>query len=298
MAVIAGLVGSRGVFCVMLIDLHVVWTSLLDGYVRRTGDAGFVYFGPVVAVWLSQVVTYCVCGVGFTLLDLWHRPELFYRYKIQAQYAYEPAGGSRNPSLLSTLGTVVLAFAAELPALIAFQHVTKSVFGTGVRTTYDAPGWLEIPFAIIVLTLCSEFGFYWTHRLLHAVPFLYKHVHKRHHLFRTPIALAAEAQHPLEMMLCTAFGMTFWPFLFGTHAQVLIIGTVIGTFMSMHDHCGYWLFTNGNQPFFHDWHHEKNDGNYGFLGIMDKLCGTDKSWQDTYEKRKQLVREQGKPKSM
>jgi sterol desaturase/sphingolipid hydroxylase (fatty acid hydroxylase superfamily) len=72
---------------------------------------------------------------------------------------------------------------------------------------------------------------------------------------KVPIALAAEAQHPVEMVLCTAFGMTFWPFLLGTHAQVLVIGTVIGTISSMADHSGFWMWGGGIQPMFHDWHH-------------------------------------------
>lgn len=268
----------------MLLDLGFLWHALLDWYVDATGDVGFQYFGPV-AVWVSQVVTYVICGVFFTSLDLWHRPERFYRTKLQPLHPYDPFGGPRNPSLFATLLLVALAFAAELPALLAFQWITHRL-GSGVRTLYSPPGWAEIAFAIVGLTICSEIGFYFTHRLLHQVPFLYRHVHKYHHQFRTPIALAAEAQHPVEMVLCTAFGMTFWPFLFGTHAQVLIIGTCIGTFSSMSDHCGYWLFGGGHQPFFHDWHHEVNNGNYGFLGLMDWVFGTSVKWKATSERRK------------
>ena len=237
----------------MVFALADVWVWLLDTYAARTGDTGFVYFGPV-SVWLSQVVPYCVFGVLFTLLDLLHRPRRLYAAKVQPRFAFDAGGGPRNPSLPRTLGRVALAFAAELPALVLFQRVTVWL-GTGVRTLYSPPSWFEIGFAIVGLTLLSEVGFYCTHRLLHEVPWLYQHVHKYHHEFRVPIALAAEAMHPAEMLLCTAFGMTFWPFLLGTHAQVLIIGTVIGTVSSMSDHSGFWLWGNGIQPMFHDWHH-------------------------------------------
>ena len=279
----------------MYFDLGHVWNATLDTYASVSGDESFVYFGPF-SVWASQVAAYLFFGTLFTILDVFHWPAFLYKFKIQAEHKYAPFGGTRNPSLLSTLGTVALAFATELPVLVAFQLATHAWVGTGVRTTRDPPGWLEIPFAIVVLTLLSEVGFYFTHRLLHAVPFLYRNVHKRHHMFHTPVALAAEAQHPFEMALCTGFGMTFWPFLLGTHAQVLIIGTLIGTFSSMFDHCGYWLFSNGSQPFFHDWHHERNDGNFGFLGLMDNLFGTSKAWKAACEAKKEKVRKQAEGK--
>jgi sterol desaturase/sphingolipid hydroxylase (fatty acid hydroxylase superfamily) len=264
-----------------------MWALLLDNYVSWTGDASFVYFGPL-SVWLSQLIPYCFFGVLFTVLDVFQWPRFLYRFKVQNR-PYQVEGGSRNPSLLRTLVRVAVAFATELPVLIAFQIGTARFFGTGLRTVYDAPSWMEIAFAIVVLTLMSEVAFYFTHRLLHEVPFLYVNVHKYHHEFRSPIALASEAQHPVEMALCTAFGMTFWPFLLGTHSQVMIIGTVIGTFSSMSDHSGYWLFGNGIQPMFHDWHHEFVNGNFGFLGLMDWVMGTSIKWKASAQAKKDEI---------
>jgi len=273
--------------------MEVLWKWTLDSYARSSGDVDFVYFGPV-SVWLSQVVTYVFCGLFFTFVDIYQCPAFVYKFKLQPKYAYDAKGNNRNPSLVKTLVIVTLAFMTEFVVLVGFQLLCNRYFGTGVHTTYAAPTWFDIFFAIVGLTLLSEIGFYWTHRLLHVVPWLYRNVHKYHHSFNTPIALAAEAQHPLEMALCTAFGMTFWPFALGTHAQVLIIGTVIGTFSSMHDHCGYWLYGSGIQPFFHDWHHEFVNGNFGFLGLMDWLCGTSVKWKATYEDRKKALLDKNK----
>lgn len=267
-----------------------LWAWSLDTYKSVTGDESFVYFGPL-SVWLCQVVPFCIFGVLFTLLDIYHRPERLYKLKIQEKVEYAPEGSSKNPSLVQTILRVSLAFAAELPALLFFQYACHRWLGTGILVTYRQPTWFEIFFHGITLTLLSEVGFYFTHRSLHHFPFLYRHIHSYHHQFRAPIAIAAEAQHPLEMIWCTAFGMTFWPFFCGTHAQVVIIGTIIGTYSSMHDHCGYWLYGSGQQPFFHDWHHEYVNGNFGFLGLMDSLFGTSAKWKQTHEDRRKRVLE-------
>ncbi len=169
----------------MVAALADVWVWILDTYAARTGDTDFVFFGPV-AIWLSQVVPYCFFGVLFTLLDVFHRPRRLYATKIQPKFSYVVAGGPRNPSLPRTLVRVAAAFAAELPALMAFQFFTVWL-GSGIRTIYAAPSWFEIAFAIVGLTLMSEVGFYLTHRLLHEVPWLYRNVHKYHHEFRVRV---------------------------------------------------------------------------------------------------------------
>jgi hypothetical protein len=43
--------------------------------------------------------------------------------------------------------------------------------------------------------------FYWTHRLLHTVPWLYKHVHRTHHLSTSPGPLSGLSFHPAESLL-------------------------------------------------------------------------------------------------
>ena len=42
-------------------------------------------------------------------------------------------------------------------------------------------GWLEIALMVTLLSLWGDAHFYWTHRFLHAVPWLYRHVHSVHH---------------------------------------------------------------------------------------------------------------------
>jgi methylsterol monooxygenase len=49
----------------------------------------------------------------------------------------------------------------------------------------------------IVFVLLREFGFYYSHRLLHH-PSIYKYIHKKHHEWQTPIAITAIYCHPFE----------------------------------------------------------------------------------------------------
>jgi sterol desaturase/sphingolipid hydroxylase (fatty acid hydroxylase superfamily) len=74
---------------------------------------------------------------------------------------------------------------------------------------------------------------------------------------------------------------------------------VIAVVGSQHHHCGYsWprgrnlcggglfsVLTPAPQPHFHDFHHERGGGapgagNYGLLGVLDWLHGTDRPWRE------------------
>ena len=54
---------------------------------------------------------------------------------------------------------------------------------------------------------------------------------------------------------------------------------IVGT--QLH-HCGYALLfhvAGAKQPEFHDWHHRTFKGNFGLLGLLDRLHGTDAAWR-------------------
>ena len=50
----------------------------------------------------------------------------------------------------------------------------------------------------LLLSVVEETHFYWSHRMLHAVPFLYRHVHKDHHQSFNPDPLSGLSMHWFE----------------------------------------------------------------------------------------------------
>ncbi|MCJ1319788.1 hypothetical protein MMC15_005124 [Xylographa vitiligo] len=161
--------------------------------------------------------------------------------------------------------------------LSATIHLSLLSLGhlTGGPPLYDfSPA---LPPATKILTdtcaclLLRETLFYYAHRLLHT-PALYARVHKTHHRFTAPVALAAQYAHPLEHLLANTLPVgvppaalrchvvTFWAFL---ALELLETSTV---------HSGYDFVGWAAR---HDEHHERFSVWFGGLGWLDWLHGTD-----------------------
>ena len=62
------------------------------------------------------------------------------------------------------------------------------------------PDFATMYVAVLLAFVINDWGFYWTHRLLHT-KFLYKRVHKQHHTYIGTIGFAAEYAHWFEVFL-------------------------------------------------------------------------------------------------
>jgi methylsterol monooxygenase len=143
----------------------------------------------------------------------------------------------------------------------------------GLATTVPFPPLWKIAYQIAIFFVLEDTWHYWSHRLMHEVPYLYKNIHKIHHQYSAPFGLAAEYASPIEVMML-GFGTVGFPIIWcvitkDLHILTMYIWIVLRLFQAIDAHSGYefpWSLHHF-LPFWagaehHDVHHEKFVGNY------------------------------------
>jgi len=166
-----------------------------------------------------------------------------------------------------------------LAVVVAVIFAAAWIVPTSFQATVGGlPYWVQIP-AVIVL---ADLGFYWTHRMFHAVPWLWK-FHSIHHSIEQLDWLAAARVHPVDQILTKGvsliplFALGFSEWAIGVFAllyqwqAVLIHSNVRVGFGPLR-----FLFAS---PEFHHWRHsnqrEARDRNFaGQLSLLDALFGS------------------------
>ncbi|MGF1468739.1 MAG: sterol desaturase family protein [Sandaracinaceae bacterium] len=128
--------------------------------------------------------------------------------------------------------------------------------------------------------LVFELGVYGWHRLMHNVPFLWRHVHQTHHSAERVDVYGAFFFHPLDMLgftlltsVCLLFVVELTPM-----ATVLAVSTA--TFLGYFQHANIrtprWLGYLVVRPESHALHHERgiHRYNYADLPLVDMIFGT------------------------
>nr|KAG5695760.1 hypothetical protein BaRGS_013848 [Batillaria attramentaria] len=137
----------------------------------------------------------------------------------------------------------------------------------------DLPTFHWALFELIVFVLVEEIGFYYSHRLMHH-PKIYKYIHKRHHEWTAPIGIVSIYAHPVEHVLSNLIPPALGPILMGAHLANAWLWFGLALLSTTVAHCGYH-FPFLPSPEAHDYHHLKFNQNYGVLGVLDRLHGTD-----------------------
>jgi sterol desaturase/sphingolipid hydroxylase (fatty acid hydroxylase superfamily) len=136
-------------------------------------------------------------------------------------------------------------------------------------------------FNIIAMLLIFETYFYWTHRLAHSVPQLYKY-HKVHHEYTQPNALTGFHGSIVDALISVVPGVALCMVVLDLHLYTIWMFLLIHALRTVIDHCGYEFPWNpfdfvpfGSCIQMHNLHHSKNVGNYGlFWPLWDPICGT------------------------
>lgn len=249
------------------------WTHVVATYPPNWIELTIVFGAQVLGYWLPSAL--------FLALDL-GLPTWSNKHKLQSE--------RRQPSLKSILHClryVSLSFAVQTGIQLLMQ--TTFVFNKSgefrvqmksnpvpFRVESELPSLAEFGTHFIFGILAREVLFYAAHRILHH-PSLYPYVHKKHHLFTAPMALAAQYAHPVEQILANAMPI-FLPMahilpLVDRRCHILTFAAflVYELLQTTTSHSGYECFWNARM---HDLHHEKFGVNYGTIGIVDWAFGT------------------------
>ncbi len=179
--------------------------------------------------------------------------------------------------------------------LLATNLMVHKLFGWAVRGGIQ--GWIaDLPFfvALFLIVLIADLVQYWTHRMYHEVPLLWR-LHAVHHSAKSMDWLAGSRQHILELLITRTLILA--PiFVLGFAKEVIDAYIVIVGFQAVFNHANvsvrlgplrYLIVT----PNFHHWHHSQDqealDRNYAaHFAFLDYLFGTavksDRTWPEKY----------------
>lgn len=222
-----------------------------------------------------------VLGAGFTLLELW-RP-------LRMQPSALRREGAATDACAFVVDQVLVSGGLALVVLICVP-VLGAVMPDAVPDAFGSlPGWSRWVLAFAL----AELSGYWTHRLSHEVPLLWR-FHAVHHSAPEMDWLAPNRRHPVDALLSAA----------STTLPIALLGlsppAVVSVF-ALRRIQGLLLHANLNlrlgvlervvaTPFFHHWHHTRDphrwDCNYaGSVPALDWLFGTlnlPEEWPETY----------------
>ncbi|XP_045613428.1 fatty acid hydroxylase domain-containing protein 2 [Procambarus clarkii] len=222
---------------------------------------------------------YWLAGSLYTIIDTTGRPACLRRYKVQPNT-------NQPPPLRLLLKCILLVNVNLVGTTIPFMIVSYHALllrGSDLITA-QLPDLFCVLRHLAVCILMEEIGFYYSHRLFHH-RLLYKHFHKIHHEWQSPIAITAACAHPLEHLLCNLVPILLGPLLLGVHPATLWLWVVVATLGTLVHHSGYHLpFLLS--PQFHDFHHLKFNECYGLLGVLDFLHCTDRNFRNSSSYRR------------
>jgi len=182
----------------------------------------------------------------------------------------------RTDLAFATLGQVLTACGTLLLVGVGLSGVDALSYGLWGEASLPGSPALHVALGLVVF----ELGGYVYHRLAHAVPALWR-LHAVHHSSRDMDWLAAFRQHPIEIVLMTAFQnapLVLLGIPLGSHAVVVALLRLHTVFLHSNVRLprGPWDWVIA-LPRFHQRHHQRDRAVANFASLfpwLDRLGGT------------------------
>lgn len=191
---------------------------------------------------------------------------------VLAGITFAKVQDKRFPTMREVLGTLPLVMLNSLISCV-FGAFALHAYPSPVvlqDITADVPSNTTVALQSMTFLCVTELAFYHLHRLFHINKTLYANIHKVHHTWTAPIALASTYAHPIEHILCNLGSVSLGPALFRAHPVTNLAFSMLFAIGAQGHHSGYWHEDVG----MHDIHHELFDCNFGNAHLLDHLHGT------------------------
>lgn len=147
----------------------------------------------------------------------------------------------------------------------------QEFLGYGVHYSRELPDLFTVLWHLPVFVLVEEVFFFYSHYIFHHRIF-YGPIHKFHHKFKAPVAVACVYAHWVEHVLANLLPLLLGPIFVQAHVTEVWLWLTIGILSTIKSHSGYEF--PGMPAERHDFHHEAFNYNYGALGLCDWIHGT------------------------
>lgn len=230
-------------------------------------DDGSVSFRCTV---VSNAIFWTLSLLGFYAdhLVATKRSSLLARCKIQPRRHL-----SRRDKLdLALLASFNMLFVSFFVCSPLYERLWTVVRGKFRLMDTDDWNWRhELLVKIPIHAIVADVAFYSIHRLFHASPLLYRHIHRVHHRFSAPTAMACVYAHPLEFAVGNVLPIYLGPVLTNAHPRTCYLWFFLTMLGTCKGHSGYRIFGLADP---HEDHHVSFLCNYGGMYFSDCLFGT------------------------
>ncbi|XP_074071395.1 lathosterol oxidase isoform X2 [Macrotis lagotis] len=166
----------------------------------------------------------------------------------------------------------------SIPTVLLFLAEVRGYSKLYDKIEDSTYGWPGVIFSMLSFLFFTDMAIYWIHRGLHH-KFLYKHVHKPHHLWKITTPFASHAFHPLDGFL-QSLPYHIYPFIFPLHKVVYLGLYIFVNVWTISIHDGDFRVPRFLEPIIngsahHTDHHLYFDYNYGqYFTLWDRIGGS------------------------